>query len=304
MQIDRRNDLSLRLLEVFGAVMEYRTTTGAAEYLGVSQPSVSNGIRTLERQLGFTLFERRGRTLRPTEEARILFEESQPIFGMLRSLAGEVRELKHNRSGRLRVASTPPLGHTLLPHCLRELLNGREKLRIRCLVQRKSLVMRAVDEGAVDVGFYLGSDVHEDLMNHPLAEAELVAIVPHGHALADRAMVTPRDLNHHTLIGLGSNIGGLVAGAFEASGVHYDPQIETRYSETACSMVHAGLGVAVVDPYAVSIHPGLAIISRRFAPRTTIPAIGITRAGVTPPRIVELLLQMMACRMAPANARS
>lgn len=97
MRIDRRNDLSLKLIEVFGAVMEHGTTTDAAEHLGVSQPAVSNCVRSLEKQLGLLLFERAGRQLRPTEEAHLLYAESQPIFGMLRRLASEVHELKHNR---------------------------------------------------------------------------------------------------------------------------------------------------------------------------------------------------------------
>jgi len=58
MKIARRNDLSLRLLEVFGTLMLCRTTTAAAEELGISQPSVSIAIKQLEGQLGFALFER------------------------------------------------------------------------------------------------------------------------------------------------------------------------------------------------------------------------------------------------------
>lgn len=297
MRIDRRNDLSLKLLEVFGAVMDQGTTTDAAEYLGVSQPAVSNGIRSLEKQLGLTLFERAGRQLRPTEEARLLYAESQPIFGMLRTLASEVRELKHSRSGRIRVAATPPLGHTILPHCLRELLQGREKLKVRFVVQRRSQVLQAVDDGAADVGFYLGSDVHEGLVTQQLGIAELVAAVPRDHPLSGRALLTPADLAPHPFIGLGSNIGELVAGAFETANVVYAPQIETRYSQTACTMVNAGLAVAVVDPYSISMSPGLNIVARRFAPLITIPAIAATRRNMPANRLSHLLVELVVRRI-------
>lgn len=300
MRIDRRNDLSLKLLEVFGAVMEHGTTTDAAEYLGVSQPAVSNGIRSLEKQLGLTLFERSGRQLRSTEEARLLYLESQPIFGMLRRLASEVRELKHNRSGRIRVASTPPLGHTLLPHCLRDLLQGREKLKVRFLVQRRSQVLQALDDGVADIGFYLGSDVHEGLITKQLGIAELVAAVPRDHPLSGRALLTPADLARHPFIGLGSNIGKLVAGAFETANVVYAPQIETRYSQTACTMVNAGLAVAVVDPYSISMSPGLNIVARRFAPCTTIPAISVIRRNMPANRLAHLLAELVAKRISAA----
>lgn len=57
-EIEQKPDISLRLLEIFGAMMRCETTVEAAEQLGISQPAVSNGIRQLENQLGVTLFER------------------------------------------------------------------------------------------------------------------------------------------------------------------------------------------------------------------------------------------------------
>ena len=91
MKITRKNDLSLRLLEIFGAVIVNQTTVQAAEDLGISQPAVSIAIKQLEEQLGFNLFERRNRRLQPTQEAHILFADIEPIFSNLRSLETSIR---------------------------------------------------------------------------------------------------------------------------------------------------------------------------------------------------------------------
>lgn len=67
-------DISLRLLQIFGAMMRCETTVEAVEQLGISQPAVSNGIRQLENQLGVTLFERLHRRLQPcNRQMRRLF---------------------------------------------------------------------------------------------------------------------------------------------------------------------------------------------------------------------------------------
>ncbi|MEE3100937.1 MAG: LysR family transcriptional regulator, partial [Pseudomonadota bacterium] len=115
MKIERRNDLSLRLLEVFGAVMQHQTTVRSAEALGISQPAVSTAIRALEAQVGFALFERRNRRILPTEEALDLYREVEPIVSMLRSVEGRVRDLRAGAAGKLRIMATPPLGHSLAP---------------------------------------------------------------------------------------------------------------------------------------------------------------------------------------------
>ncbi len=94
MKIERKNDLSLRLLEIFDAVMRRRTTVDAAADLGISQPAVSNAIKALEKQLGLVLFERTRRQLLPTEESRRLLREIEPLFGMLRNVEEEVRDLQ------------------------------------------------------------------------------------------------------------------------------------------------------------------------------------------------------------------
>ncbi len=93
-------DISLRLLEIFGAMMRCETTVEAAEQLGISQPAVSNGIRQLESQLGVTLFERLHRRLQPTEEALLLFEDVRPVFSMLRSFSTRARSMRNGLSGR------------------------------------------------------------------------------------------------------------------------------------------------------------------------------------------------------------
>ncbi|MFC7704754.1 LysR family transcriptional regulator [Plastorhodobacter daqingensis] len=297
MRIDRRNDLSLRHLEVFGAVMEHRTTVGAAEHLGISQPAVSNAIRALERQLGLALFERIGRRLRPTEEALLLVQESEPIFAMLRALEEEVRDLKHARTGRLRIAATPPLGHTVLPHALREVLAGRDRMQLRYSVQRIGLVLQAVESGAADLGVFLGPLQNPGLTSHLLTEAELVAVVPRDHPLAARAVLTPSDLADHPLIGLETTIGKQVTAAFATAGVPYLPRIETRYGQTACALVNAGLGVSVVDPYTAAAASGLAVVARRFAPVSRIAVIAVTRSGNSATSLAAQVIETLRRRL-------
>ncbi|HUD33320.1 MAG TPA: LysR family transcriptional regulator [Variovorax sp.] len=75
-----RSLINLRQLEVLRAVMRCRTTIGAAEELGMSQPAVSNAIKLAETKLGIALFDRVSNRLVPTADARILMADAEPLF--------------------------------------------------------------------------------------------------------------------------------------------------------------------------------------------------------------------------------
>ena len=76
--------MNLRHLEVFHAIMQAGSVTGAAHLLNVTQPAVSNVLRHAEQQMKFRLFERVAGRLQPTPEARDLFPDVQEIFGRSR----------------------------------------------------------------------------------------------------------------------------------------------------------------------------------------------------------------------------
>lgn len=123
--------MNLRQLEIFRAVVETGTTKGAAHQLIISQPAVSNVIQHTEDQLGFRLFHRvRGRLV-ATEEALSLYAESSSIFLLFASLQKKVEDLKHGRFGSLRIASTPSLGHSILPQAVHPLPQNGPALGFR-----------------------------------------------------------------------------------------------------------------------------------------------------------------------------
>ncbi|SFB63758.1 DNA-binding transcriptional regulator, LysR family [Rhizobium sp. NFR07] len=288
-EIEHKPDISLRLLEIFGAMMRCETTVEAAEQLGISQPAVSNGIRQLENQLGVTLFERLHRRLEPTEEALLLFDEVRPIFGMLRSFSTRARSIRHGTSGRLRVISTPPLGNTVAPMALARFLKDRPDVSVSYDVRRLEHVIEDVQSGAADVGLAIALERHPSVNVEILSRTHMVALVPKGHAVAARQEVTVNDLTEHGFIGLEveSRMGQLLRDAFERDGIAYEPRVEVRYCATAAVLAGAGIGAAVVDPYSAAYQPSEGLVQLPFQPPCEIAAVLITRKGVPRSRLLH-----------------
>ncbi len=284
-KINRKNDLSLRLLEIFEAMMRCQTTVGAAEDLGISQPAVSNGIAALEKQLGFSLFERAGRQLRPTEDARLFLEEVQPLFSVLRNIETQARDLRSSKAGRLRISCTPPLGNSVLPEVLSRVLRARPAATSRYLVRRMDTVLQNVQMGISDIGFVLDLQTHLDLDITPLAEHSMVCVLPSDHPLAAKDSVTPEDLVQENLIGLETNLGAKVREAFAQCGFSFRARVEVHYCHTACTLVKQGLGITVVDPYSARFSNDGGLVIRPFLPDTRIIASAAMRRGGTLPRV-------------------
>lgn len=279
MKVERRNDLSLRMLEIFGTLMLTQTTVAAAEELGISQPSVSSSVKQLEEQLGFLLFDRDKKRMTPTEEAKSLFQEVEPLFERVRSIEARVRDLRAGSVGKLRIMATPPLGNTVVAEALTSFLQGRSGVTVQYDVRRLENVIDAVAAGAAELGFCLGLDAHPGVDVRVLRRDRMVALMRAEHPLATLPVLEPAALAQHGFVGLdrASHIGLLVQTAFETVGVAYRPQVEVRYCNTARTLAQAGAGVAMVDRYTATFPEHVDLVQRPFQPNISLSACVVTR---------------------------
>ncbi|ATA23731.1 LysR family transcriptional regulator [Brenneria goodwinii] len=280
MKIERKNDINLRLLEIFGTVMRSQTTVDAAYELGISQPAVSGGIKQLEGQLGFPLFDRINRRLQPTEDAHLLYKEVEPIFMMIRSAESRIRSLRSGNAGILRILGTPPLGFSLVPHALRQLLLNRRGVKVHFDVVGLNRVLQAVELGVADVGLALGLDEHPAVNVEKIKHGNMMCLVPRGHPLYGMPTIRVEHVRQYGYIGLNieSTLGLLLAYAFRQCGVNYEPDVEVRYTNSAAMLSQAGVGMAIVDsvtalhqewkdvaivPFEIAVPVSICIVTRK-----------------------------------------
>lgn len=286
--------MTLRQLEILRAIIRHRTTTAAAEALGLSQPAVSNAVKIMERQAGFDLFERINNRLFPTPEAMTLHRDGEAIFALHASLENRVRDLRESKAGQLRLAATPPIGHSVVAVALRDFLARRSLVRVFLDVKRYEGVTSSVEAGLADLGFMLGDDKNAALAKSGLASGNMVCVMPPGHALEARASVTPGDLQPHPFIALerGTRMGEAVRESFEAAACPFAFVMEVRYCNTACALVENGVGVAVVDPF--SPLPGARnLVVRPFLPVTRVEAYAAWSPNRPLSRLAEAFLRQV-----------
>lgn len=249
--------MRLRHIEVFHAVMQAGTISGAAQVLHISQPAVTKVLQHCELQLGLPLFERIRGKLYPRPEAHRLFAETEKLTRDLAGIRRLAAALKSRSVEMVRLVATPALAASVLPPALAHWRGAFAQTQCEVGTQHDDALVDILRIGEADVAFALHDPRHPSIVAEPLAEGALTAIAPagtwpaaqHGTSLAladlagDLVALPPSD-----------PLGELLAGAFEAADIH--PAVPRTVAQTgavARALVEAGAAMAVVDPFTAAL---------------------------------------------------
>lgn len=287
--------LTFRQMTIFRAVMETSTLTEAARVLRLSQPGVSKCVREIEDLLQFPLFKRESGRLAPTKEARSFYENVLVALRAMDSVERSAENYRDARSGYVRIAATSTLAHSLIPPAVEMFKRERPAAQIIINTALNHEVVRMVTDLEVDFGLVLLPTNHAGTVANGLCAAKLVAVMPTGHPLSKRKTISPTDLAPFPLISYNRKqpIGLTVDEQFKRAGVERVIAIEIIQSATACSLVAAGAGIAVVDSYALMNHafPNLAV--RPLTPLATMRSALLTPSAQEPARLASAFLKSL-----------
>ena len=259
--------MNVRQLEAFQAVYSSGTVSRAAEQLCVSQPAVSTLISNLEKDIGFPLFERiRGRLV-ATAEAAYLYSEAEGVFASLERVDHTVQEIRKMSSGHLRIASMPGATIKLLPQIITPFLKDKPDVNVILHTQSSPKVRDWIATGRADVGLAEMPIDDKSINWEPLIQ-RCVCIMPAGHRLTGKKVITPADIKHEQLISLyGSHmVSRRLDNAFQDAGLIRNTHLEVHLFSTCCNFVHEGLGVALVDAISADHYRDHDIAIRPFEP--------------------------------------
>ncbi len=251
-------NIRLRQLRAFKAIVENASVSEAAVALGLTQSSVSKMLAGFEAELGFALFDRVGRRLHLTEQGRQFFHRTEDAMELLDSIRTAAEDIRDNVAARFRVTAIGPLSLSgFLPRILRQF--GAEYPEFRFSVETK--VRAEIEDWIVgqhaDVGLTLLPVRRGQLSSRTFASVQAVAILPKGHPLAGQNCLSPAAIADADIImpRPAVRLRNLVEASFVQAGVELRPRFETSNAVSTASLVAAGNGIAVIDPFTVTGAP-------------------------------------------------
>ena len=247
--------------------MALGTATEAAAALGISQPAVSLAIGSLERELGFVLFERVKGRLKPTREAQFLLDDAKSAIGAIERAGQTARAIRSRTHGNLVVASYPGIALEFLPRVLSRFLKSRPGVRVELLSRSSHVIHELIPAQSFDVAIADLPVNRQDVQTRAMS-LECVCVLPRRHALAQKRFIEPKDLDGMPFFSLFKEhlIYYRVASAFAAANAHWNVVAECRFFASACSFVAQSWGASIVDPITASDFAQRGLAVRPFYP--------------------------------------
>ena len=190
--------LDVRRMRVLREVARRGSFSAAAESLAYTQSAVSQQIAALEREAGTRLVERSARGVRLTDAGRALVEHTDVILARLADAEAELEAIAGLRGGRLRLASFPSAGATIMPEAIARFRTRHPavELTLEPAEPEPSLVKLRAGEAdlVLDITSGFRPPRDEAIERVHLLDDPMYVALPAGHPLAHRRQLKLEDL--------------------------------------------------------------------------------------------------------------
>lgn len=252
--------LNVQRLRVLKEVAARGSFSGAADALSYTQSAVSQAVATLEAETGATLIERDRKGVRPTPAGEALLAHADGIFARIEAAEDDLASILGVRGGRLRMASFPTAGATLIPRAVARFSTNHPDVQLSLAEGEPEDIAPRLRTGEFDLALLFefrgaaAGKVTSGLRTVELREDPLHVVMPKGHALADKRSLKLEDLSEEAWIqttAASPCARHVVRSCHEAG---FDPTVsfESDDYQTVLGLVAAGVGVALIPELALA----------------------------------------------------
>ena len=272
--------ITLRQMRYLIALEETQHFREAAESCGISQPSLSVQIKTLEDTLGLILVERGRGPVRLTLAGREVARRAREILDASQGILDLSVTLKSGLGGTIRLGTSATLGPYLMPHVVGDLRASHPDLRLYIREATPRDLLRELHDGVHDLiltqlpvsGATLS---HARLFREPLAVA-----LPIGHPLTERDTLDNDDLTGKTILSLSPAYAlyDMISAVCVETGAHMSREYEGTSLDALRQMVAMNMGLTFLPAlYVESEIKGRArdVLVRPFRGRRFARSIGL-----------------------------
>jgi LysR family transcriptional regulator, hydrogen peroxide-inducible genes activator len=247
-----RDAMEIHQLRYFCAVARTGSFTRAAEEEGISQPSLSQQIVKLERNLNSKLFDRLGRRVQLTECGEALLPQAHAILRQMNDARSTLDSLRNGVRGRLKIGSIPTITPYFLAPRLAEFVKLYPEVELRLSEDITPKLVQSIKEGELDVAI-VGLPVRNpDIVCSELFREEIMVAVKKGHRLSREPRVKVAQLKQERMLLLkeGHCFRDDALTACRRGAAPFISVFETDQFSSIFSLIAGGFGISLVPEMA------------------------------------------------------
>lgn len=193
--------MELRVLQYFLAAARENSISGAAEFLHLSQPTLSRQLKDLEEELGKQLFIRGNRGITLTEEGMILRKRAEEVTDLIKKAEDEITASDAMLAGDILIGAGETDGNRFLIKAINTIQKDYPLVHFHIVSGDKAMITEAIDRGSIDFGIVFGNIDTAKYDSIPIHYKDTWGVLMRRDAeLARKEFVTAEDLIDKPLI--------------------------------------------------------------------------------------------------------
>ncbi|AWB46371.1 LysR family transcriptional regulator [Paenibacillus sp. CAA11] len=284
-------------LLVFVTAAEKGNFTRAAEELHMTQPAVSQYIRSLEQAVGTKLLDRTSKYVKLNPAGKVVYDHAKQILSLYTRMQSLVDDLLHTAGGPLVIGASYTYGEYVLPRLIGRLQKEYPRIRPFISIGNTQEIAESVLEHRLDIGIVEGEYRDARLKVEPFAEDEMYLMVAADHPLATRERVDFAEVAEENWIlrEPGSGTREAAERLFGELGSRPKRTMEFGSTQLIKESVEAGLGIALLSSHTVSKELKLGTMRMLRIGDSCVrrPFYWVQRNSDTEPKAVRVFIDML-----------
>ena len=238
--------MELRQLQYFQMVCQLNSITQAAKKLYVTQPSITNSIKNLEKELSSVLFDRSKKQLFPTAEGKVFLKRVDEILRQVDNAASEMKDYQDLKKGILTIGIPPMIGTFIFPKVLIKFKKLYPNIKLNIIEYGSIETRQMIEKGDLDLGLIIVDSESKLLASLPILNSELFVCLKKEHPLSKQSTITFKDIESEPIILLkeGFYIRQKILESFNEYNIQPNIILSSNHLETVKGLIISGVGIS------------------------------------------------------------
>jgi len=251
-----KNSMDLRQLEIFCKVVELKSFSKAGDSIYLTQPTISEHIKSLEDHLGTRLLDRLGREVIPTKAGDILYTYAKKILDLRSEAKHVLEDLSGKMVGEITIGGSNIPGEYIIPNLLGKFKKEYKNISIHLRIGDTKDIINKVLESTIEMGIVGAKIQDRRLQYNEFIKDELILVVPPFHPWGSRTSIKPDELEGEPFISRerGSGTRITMEKALHDAGIKLNTLkviAEMGSTEAIRQGIKAGVGISILSKRSV-----------------------------------------------------